>query len=204
MKAVLISIRPKWCEKIASGKKTIEVRRNFPKLDVPFKVYIYCTRQNLLMKSNVSGNLCVKRGKSCKETLESHSETEYSGKIIGEFVCRTMEEFTTDYRANDAQNVAIAKDACMTLAEMTDYEYKGHSACLFGWHISDLVIYDKPRELSEFWKACPEQSELSTNCWECENVCGDGDETDCKTDGRIYLRRAPQSWCYVKGQKWND
>ncbi len=204
MKAVLISIRPKWCEKIASGKKTIEVRRNFPKLDVPFKVYIYCTRQNLLMKSNVSGNLCVKRGKSCKETLESHSETEYSGKIIGEFVCRTMEEFTTDYRANDAQNVAIAKDACMTLAEMTDYEYKGHSACLFGWHISDLVIYDKPRELSEFWKACPEQSELSKNCWECENVCGDGDETDCKTDGRIYLRRAPQSWCYVKEQKWND
>lgn len=197
-KAVLISIRPKWCEKIASGKKTIEVRRNFPKLDVPFKVYIYCTRQNLLMKSNVSGNLRVKRGKSCKETLESYSETEYSGKIIGEFVCRTMEEFTTDYRANDVQNVAIAKDACMTLAEMTDYEYKGHSACLFGWHISDLVIYDKPRELSEFWKACSEQSELSTNCWECENVCGDGDETDCKTDGRIYLRRAPQSWCYVE------
>lgn len=26
-KAVLISIRPKWCEKIASGMKTIEVRK---------------------------------------------------------------------------------------------------------------------------------------------------------------------------------
>ena len=43
MKAVLMSIQPKWCELIASGKKTIEIRRNIPKLDAPFKVYIYCT-----------------------------------------------------------------------------------------------------------------------------------------------------------------
>lgn len=55
-----------------------------------------------------------------------------------------------------------------------------------------------PRELGEFWQDCPEYSELSTNCWTCENVCGDGDETDCDTDGRRYLRRPPQSWCYVE------
>lgn len=190
-KAVLISIRPKWCEKIASGKKTIEVRRNFPKLHVPFKVYIYCTRQNLLMKSNVSGNLCVKRGKGCKETLESRSETEYSGKIIGEFVCRTMEEFTTDYRANDAKKVAIAKDACMTLAEMMDYEYKGHSACLFGWHISDLVIYDKPRELDDFRRACK-------NDWWCESCAMYSEYNGTCGNGSLQIRRPPQSWCYVE------
>nr|DAF62899.1 MAG TPA: hypothetical protein [Caudovirales sp. ctu3532] len=182
-RAVLISIRPKWCEKIASGKKTIEVRRNFPKLDVPFKVYIYCTRQKLLMKSNVSGNLCVERGKKCKEVLESRGMTEYSGKIIGEFVCRTMEEFTTlDYYENTAQNFVIAKDACMTLAEMTDYEYKGHSPCLFGWHISDLVIYDKPVAL--------------------EKVTG---VRNTRLGVELYqMERAPQSWCYVEEQKWND
>lgn len=191
-RAVLISIRPKWCEKIIRGEKKIEVRRNFPKLDVPFKVYIYCTRQNLLMKSNVSGNLCVKRGKSCKETLESHSETEYSGKIIGEFVCRTMEEFTTDYRANDAQNVAIAKDACMTLAEMTDYEYKGHSACLFGWHISDLKIYNQPKELNEFKGLC----KVESDCCACPYY--NYSKLDC--DGRT-IKRAPQSWQYVEELK---
>ena len=190
-RAVLISIRPKWCEKIIRGEKKIEVRRNFPKLDVPFKVYIYCTRQNLLMKSNVSGNLCVKRGKSCKETLESHSETEYSGKIIGEFVCRTMEEFTTDYRANDAQNVAIAKDACMTLAEMTDYEYKGHSACLFGWHISDLKIYDTPKELIEFRRVCPNDLYCESCAMHRENNSACGNES-------LRLKRPPQSWCYVE------
>lgn len=43
MKAVLISIRPKWCELIASGKKTIEVRKTRPKIETPVKCYIYCT-----------------------------------------------------------------------------------------------------------------------------------------------------------------
>lgn len=42
-KSVLISIRPKWCEKITSGEKTIEVRKTRPKLDTPFRCYIYCT-----------------------------------------------------------------------------------------------------------------------------------------------------------------
>ena len=43
MKSVLISIKPQWCEKIASGEKTIEVRKTAPK-EVPFKAYIYSTK----------------------------------------------------------------------------------------------------------------------------------------------------------------
>jgi hypothetical protein len=39
-KAVLISIRPEWCEKIINGQKTIEVRKTRPKMDTPFKCYI--------------------------------------------------------------------------------------------------------------------------------------------------------------------
>ena len=46
-KAVLISIRPDWVEKILSGEKTLEVRKTRPKLEAPFKVYIYCTAGNL-------------------------------------------------------------------------------------------------------------------------------------------------------------
>ena len=44
-KAALISIKPKWCEKIANGDKTIEVRKTRPKMNTPFKCYIYCTLQ---------------------------------------------------------------------------------------------------------------------------------------------------------------
>lgn len=43
-KAVMISIRPKWCEKIVNGEKTIEVRKTRPKLETPFKCYIYETQ----------------------------------------------------------------------------------------------------------------------------------------------------------------
>lgn len=45
MKSVLISIQPKWCELIASGKKTIEVRKTKPNSYTPFKCYIYCTNK---------------------------------------------------------------------------------------------------------------------------------------------------------------
>ena len=60
MKSVLISIRPKWCDLIASGRKTIEVRKTWPKLPTPFTCYIYCTKE-----------------RGCAN----------GGKIIGEFVC---------------------------------------------------------------------------------------------------------------------
>ena len=50
MKSVLISIRPKWCELIASGKKTIEVRKTRPNIETPFKCYIYCTKPKMITK----------------------------------------------------------------------------------------------------------------------------------------------------------
>lgn len=54
MKDVLISIQPKWVEKIASGEKTIEVRKTRPKIDTPFKVYIYATKtgERLVLKDD--------------------------------------------------------------------------------------------------------------------------------------------------------
>lgn len=44
MKAILLSIRPEWCDLIIRGKKTIEARRTRPKLETPFKCYVYCTK----------------------------------------------------------------------------------------------------------------------------------------------------------------
>lgn len=77
MKSVLISIRPKWCEKIASGKKTIEVRKSRPKIETPFKCYIYMSQGDL-------------------KDLGSYSEWIYKNrmKVIGEFVCDRIEPLT--------------------------------------------------------------------------------------------------------------
>lgn len=68
---------------------------------------------------------------------------------------------------------------------------------VFGWHISGLKIYDEPRKLNAFYKKCSEYTELSTNCFDCEYECGT-DEVECDSEGRLYLHRAPKSWCYVE------
>ena len=69
MKAVMISIRPEWCEKIASGEKTVEVRKTRPKIEPPFRCYIYCT-----VGDGATGDILPNSGVTC-------------GKVIGEFVC---------------------------------------------------------------------------------------------------------------------
>ena len=171
MKSVLISIQPKWCELITSGKKTVEVRKTKPKLDVPFKVYIYCTKSG-------EGNLFKRSG---NKFLGYHYEP-LQGKVIGEFVCdviyetEPIEETQTAIRHYPRPWWYNGADDCLHHTELEDYlRWKVG----YGWHISNLVIYDKPRELGEFHKP-----ELPT---------GLRYEDDAIT-------RPPQSWCYVESE----
>lgn len=128
MKAVMISIQPQWVEKIASGKKTIEVRKTAPK-EVPFKAYIYCTY------GNPKENYALRK----------------QGKVIGEFICDKASELDYVYYWNNGYEF----ETCLTYRQVADY---GKGKTLYGWHISDLKIYDKPRELSEFGLHRPPQS----------------------------------------------
>ena len=87
MKSVLISIQPQWCKLIASGKKTVEVRKTKPKLETPFKCYIYCTSSNVhecLMQNESGVKLihCI----NYKTAIPCGGEIA-NGKVIGEFVC---------------------------------------------------------------------------------------------------------------------
>lgn len=159
MKAVLISIRPHWCEMIARREKTIEVRKTKPKLNTPFKVYIYCTKDK---------HGWFDFGK--KERLD--------GKIIGEFVC---DAFVVDKTfGHDAMFNAAA---CMTDAEVAAYCL---NAEMYGWHISNLQIYERPKEISEFYHACNKQH---TDCSKC---------LDLRDNTCTQVTRPPQSWCYVE------
>lgn len=85
MKAVLISIRPEWCEKIASGEKTIEVRKKRPKLPTPFKCYIYMTKQ----KKGEDGWIAA----VCAENRCYYG----AGSVIGEFVCDEIYDWHCGY-----------------------------------------------------------------------------------------------------------
>lgn len=167
MKAVLISIQPKWCELIANGRKTVEVRKTKPKLETPFKVYIYCTKgETIYLPRDIFGNNAL------------------NGKVAGEFVC---DEIYADAHFN-AKTSVLLDNACLTLMDIARYVKPKQTA--YFWHISDLVIYDKPKELSEFRKPCV----WNYDCCTCE-YWGEIVEDCCLDDS---IKRPPQSWCYVE------
>ena len=169
MKAVMISIQPKWVEKIAKGEKTIEVRKTAPQ-EVPFKCYIYCTKekkQDDIIWAGIFGD----RGK-------------WNGRVIGEFICNNASELDYVYYWNNGYEFAT----CLTYRQVADY---GKGKTLYGWHISDLKIYDRPKELSEFSRPCS----YSGLCFSCKR-------TSFKKDGNLLcntkITRPPQSWMHVE------
>lgn len=189
MKSVLISIRPQWCEKIASGKKTIEVRKTAPK-EVPFKAYIYET-------------------KGATETPwvdeDGHFIYKGRGQVIGEFICDRIDEYKYVYCDHPEIGYPVGYDcgdnwydiddedlqkACLTEEEFKRY---GNGKPLYGWHISDLKIYDKPKELSKFWgrKNCIAAD--TVECWNCFATC-------LEIEGKHYqpITRPPQSYMFVE------
>ena len=160
MKAVLTSIKPKYCELIANDKKTIELRKTKPKIDVPFKGYIYCTNTKPFL---VWGD--VFRGDWCTEfthlTGYSRQRAEeiwdvFNGKVIGEYTCNNITDYDFDY---GAQEYDVSSDDLSRMCLDHDDLWKyGQAQTLYGQYISDLVIYDEPKELSEFGLKRPPQS----------------------------------------------
>ncbi|WP_312611442.1 hypothetical protein [Oscillibacter sp.] len=172
-KSVLISIRPQWCSMIANGKKTIEVRKTRPKLETPFKCYIYCTVNGPVIWTN---------------------EKPINGKVIGEFVCdnvTSLFNISTDPwerlsgDAHETGKKMVEHDALLSESEL--HSYANGRNC-YGWHISALQIYDKPKELSEFKQChkCPYGP--IERCNEHEFSC----------DKTYSLNRPFQSWGYVE------
>lgn len=193
MNAVLMSVRPEWCRKIATGEKTIEVRKTAPKMEVPYKVYLYCTDGKTLYRSAHDGEIRLYR-KKAHQAFEHH--TVFNCKVWAEFICDA--DLPLLFACNDPAALVTHYEVpgtCLSDVEIMDYFGNGKEG--HGLHISGLKIYGNPRELSEFWRPCTEYGELGSNCWDCEFCCGD-DEVDCCVDGKLFLTRPPQSWCYVE------
>lgn len=171
MKSVLISIQPKWVEKIANGEKTIEVRKTRPKLETLFKCYIYMSQGDM-------------------KDLGLYSEWIYKNrmKVAGEFICDRIEIFEKSELGIKSKDFFALAESCVKVKEMR--EYIGENKIAYGWHISDLKIYDKPKELIEFCIPC------KTNCEDCEKPIF----YDCwKEKVKIkVVTRPPQSWQYVE------
>lgn len=143
MKAAVKSVSSRICEKVAHGDCTILVSKTAPKCEVPFKAYIYCTKEKpyLYLIDYDDDNF---------ELIKQN------GKVIGEFVCDKVISTCGWRLQGDTQWCAkrttdeemFPSLACLTIDEII--EYAGNNRGIYGWHITDLKIYDKPRELSEF------------------------------------------------------
>lgn len=185
MKSVLISIRPEWCSKIARGEKTIEVRKTAPKLEAPFKCYIYCT------KSKKSGR------------IDELDQVLGGGMVIGEFVCNEIFPISVSY-SDPNHRLALREFpfTCLTDKEIMDYLGNGKEG--YGWHISNSKIYDKPKPLRSFHKPCPyklpDGSRMDVPC-PCDKYTHEFDEESGLICCTRRMKIPPQSWCYVEELK---
>lgn len=181
MREVMISIKPRWVELIASGKKTIEVRRTRPKCETPFKCYIYCTKGDNLNYLRVSS---LKPKFWIDNKAYGSNVARANGKVIGEFVCDKIDKI---FQCNSGW---VQEHACISREEYFKYlglPYNSHfdSKGAYAWHISDLVIYDNPRELSEF------------ETYHCSYVMS---ENGYPIPSH-HIKTPPQSWFYVKAKE---
>ena len=181
MKKILLSVHPKYCELIFSGKKTIEVRRTRPKLEPPFEVLVYETKGQFI--------------KSVKGACTTYGYGR--GKVIGSFICDRINEI---YQCNSGW---VKENACLSRGEFFDYlgiprdTHGGYDKKVFGWHITEPKLFDKPKEFYELYAPCKKNKQTAD-----ENCKGCSYAYKGVTTGEIYcdnaLIRPPQSFCYVE------
>ena len=203
-KAILISIRPEWCRKIMDGQKTIEVRKTRPKMNPPFKCYIYCTQSAdmLWILKERERSLHPDKIADVFKAAKCGGAYRGNGKVIGELVCDRIDTLLS---ANEPYGIYDIDDdyvfqTCLEYGALWDY---GNGKALYGWHISNLKIYNEPKALNEFTAACRYKNDDGT-CPSRRIACS-FQRYDYNPDGSINtvecgntIRRPPQSWGYVE------
>ena len=183
MKNIITSVSPYLCGKIASGDCKILVKKSTPK-EVPFRVYIYCT------KTKNKWSLCDYEG----AYQNSEGEIVYAQQhVIGEFICDrvyNIDYLPKEYEGNPSQfSEFICNNSCLSFEQIIEYK-KGKT--IYGWHITDLKLYDKPKKLNEFYvkkkcNSCRQSGYESTACIYDE---------DCIVP--VTITHSPRSWVYVE------
>lgn len=189
MNAILVSVPPEVCERIANGEQTVLLMKRIPKLDVPYKCYIYQSANNRVCNNcnfcqhvlgMIAFRVCmvktpnIELGERQKKCIHKDLTR---GKVIGEFVCNTVRDYASD--------------------ECPDYNVLDtYGAPCYGLRITDLKIYDTPKELGEFKHCCKHNRECD-DCkyWGFQHVKKGSVELLCPID--IPLTRPPATFCYV-------
>ena len=193
-KAIMISIKPKWCAEIMNGNKTIEVRKNkvlataIQKLIDEYgyaDIYVYCSKDKAYSKL-------------CKYPCDNNTKAFLNlGKVLFKFRCYKIDEYVNGRKwswksgstmwgaCNDYEY--ILKDTCLTDDELRNY---ADDLSFIAIHISDLEIFDYPKELCEFHTNVKKEPPEELLCPECGKPM---EYYEYK-----YLTKAPQNFCYVE------
>lgn len=196
MKAILLSIKPKHIANILNGEKTIEIRKTMPKCDLPITVYIYCTkgkpRAILTDKGCILANKLVVDGNS-----QYKSGYALDGQVVAKFKLKKIEKIQVGFDEDSWEHYyfitekELTEKACVSSNELNNY-LKGENG--YAYLVEDLVIFDIPKELSEFHKIGYKnrlERELSFS--------GDiGGLVKDIVDYWYQIKKAPQSYCYVE------
>lgn len=211
MKAILLSIRPEWCDLILQGKKTMEIRKNYPKhlygKGKPFKVYVYCTKapQQLITifkdgEETMDGEIhhgkpvFVKFNKLLPDSVRGKTQA-----VIGEFICDGIRRIGPEYCVVKEDIESAIAGSCLSIKQVKKYAgwdigmNYADMKDLYGWHISGLKIYDKPVKLKDFWaiQPCTHRGDCCTcRRWDAEKLI-------CRGEA-FGIERPPQSWHYVE------
>lgn len=176
-KAVLLSIRPEWCSRIFLGWKTVEIRKTRPvSLKEPFKCYIYCTKGTKFFCWKAVDHLYF------DDRPHKIFDRRADGMVVGEFICDDIRRIGPEYCVVKEDIESAISGSCLTVPQVKDYAgwKSGMSYAdlkdLYGWHISELKIYDKPRELRAFTGLLNTRFGVRP----------------------VEAQRPPQSWCYVE------
>ena len=197
MKAIIISVKPQWVEKILNGEKTIEIRKTMPKCELPCKVYIYCTQAKpYLYRLDDDDNFELTNNLRPHEDCFVKDYNALNGKIVAEFTLNKIDRCgEAVYDANrdlwEDWNTLGLNNSCVHPYDLEEYS-NGYE--LYAWYIDNLKIYDKPKELSEFKTYCNlVHNKKNVQCFSI--LCRFKNE--CK-DHLKPIIRPPQSWCYVE------
>ena len=210
-KVIILSIQPRWLEKILNGEKTIEIRKSMPKCDYPIDVYLYCTYGQLLVWDNddILG-FCGHYLAGEKVNSKRGYGNQANGKIVAKFTLNKVDKINNCGSCFEIANEsyaytnAIGNRSCLDFNDMKKYLNNGNG---YAWHIDNLEIFDKPMELREFYRNNFDEDEAKhCNCgkhceyedYDLQEHCGicniDYDGANCPF---VRVQRPPQSWCYA-------
>ena len=195
MKSILISIKPEYVANILNGYKTLEIRKTKPNIELPCKVYIYCTKgRPYLYRVNDDNEFeLTKKIRFQDSSCFVKDYNAQNGKVVAEFTLKNI-SYWQPYWTSEVMHICdISEKSCISIEDLM--KYCGNKT-IYAWHIEDLKIYDNPKELSEFKKRnkCHYANYEDGCCFEC---CTFYDLGDC--DGKYSkIERSPQSWMFIE------